>query len=102
VSIEERQVGRVADAAADQHMVTRRAGRYHRPFIVAVALAARPAGAGLPRRFGHEPGQGGRRLAAGRGGDREVDRDGEDVAFPGVLAGGPVMCPELSGQPING
>ena len=70
----------------------RRAGRGPGPGVVAVALAAAPARAGLPRRGGDQPGQ--RRDGdppPGAEADREVHRDREHVALPGVLAGGPQL-----------
>ena len=77
VAVEERQVIGVGDLAADQQPVPRRAGRDHRPLVITVALAAPPAGAGLPAAGRDEPGQDRRVLAAGGGGDLEVDRDRE-------------------------
>ena len=56
VAVKERQVRRVGQAAADQHPVPRRGGRRPRPFVVAVALAAAPARAGLPRAGRDQPG----------------------------------------------
>ena len=51
------------------------------------ALAAGPAGAGLPRRGRDQPGHRGRgRLPPGRQGDGEADRHREHVPLPGLLA----------------
>src|SRR5690242_4941228 len=56
VAVEERQLRWVGQAAADQHVVPRRAGRGPGPFVVAVALAARPARARLPAAGRHQAG----------------------------------------------
>ena len=52
VAVEERQISRIGDAAADQQPVPRRGCRQPRPLVVAVAFAARPARAGLPAAAG--------------------------------------------------
>ena len=87
VAVVERQVRWVGQAAADQQPVPRRGGADPRPGVVAVALAAAPARAGLPRRIRHHRRhRGRRRLAPGRQRDGEVHRDREHVPLPGLLA----------------
>ena len=90
MAVEERQVSGVGQAAADQHPVPRRGGGGPRPGVVAAALAAGAARAGLPRRGRHHRGDGGHgRLAAGGEPDGEVHRDREHVPLAGLLAGLP-------------
>ena len=57
MAVEERQVRRAGPAAAEQHPMPRRGGRGPGPRVVAVALAAAPARAGLPRGGRDQPGR---------------------------------------------
>jgi hypothetical protein len=97
VAVEVRQLRRVGQAAADQHVVPRRAGRRPGPFVAAVALAARPARARLPAAGRYHAGQGrhGHPLP-GRERDLEVDRDREHVPLPVLLARSFELRPQTS------
>ena len=88
MAVEERQVSGVSQAAADQQPVPRRGGRGPRPGVVAVALAAGPARAGLPRLLRYQDRQGCHcGLPAGGQRDLEADRDREHVSLPRLLQG---------------
>ena len=89
---------RGCQAAADQHPVPRRGGGGPRPGVVAMALAAGAARAGLPRRARRHRGNGGDgRRAAGRERDAEVHRNPQHVALARLLAG----LPELAAAAVD-
>ena len=93
MSVEERQVRGVGPAAAEQHPMPRRGGRGPGPRLVAAALAAAPARAGLPRGGRDQPGRRGHgHLPPGRQGDGEVHRHSDHVS---LLAGPAAALPLL-------